>query len=138
MICSTKACKNILQEKDDINSKTNEYYKRCLICRSKEQCVHGNKKTLCETCGGKGRCEHNKNKNKNKCNKCSNSICIHDKITSKCFLCNGKNLCPHNLNPNKCLECGTCNCICTNCNNVFQQVDGETFKRCATCKKKQN
>ena len=156
MICSYKYCKNVLTEKDDINDKTKDYYKRCITCRSKELCVHNIKKYVCEICGGKGRCEHNKIKTK--CNKCSNAICvhklfsyqcaeckaiknsncIHDKITSECYLCNGKNLCPHNLNPNKCLECGTCNCICTNCNNVFQQVDGETFKRCATCKKKQN
>lgn len=152
MICSYKYCKKVLTEKEDFNSKTNEYYKRCITCRIKEQCVHGIKKYVCETCGGKGRCEHNKIKNK--CNKCSpaicvhklfsyqcaeckeikNSNCIHDKITSECFICNGKNLCQHNLNPKKCLECGNGNCICTKCNNVFQQVDGETFKRCITCR----
>jgi hypothetical protein len=152
MICSYKYCKNVLTEKDDINDKTKDYYKRCITCRSKELCVHNIKKYVCEICGGKGRCEHNKIKTK--CNKCSNAICvhklfsyqcaeckaiknsncIHDKITSECYLCNNKNLCPHNLNPNKCLECRNGNCICTKCTNVFQQVDGETFKRCTNCR----
>ena len=152
MICSYKYCKKVLTEKDDFNAKTKDYYKRCITCRTKENCIHNIKKYLCETCGGKGRCEHNKNKNK--CNKCSNSICIHklfnyqcgeckkiknsncihDKITSKCFICNNKNECAHGIKKNKCLECGDGNCICTKCTSVFQQVDGETFKTCITCR----
>jgi hypothetical protein len=154
MICSTKVCKNILQEKDDINPKTKEYYKRCLICRNKEKCIHGNKKKLCETCGGNCRCEHNKIRNK--CNRCSNSLCvhkkfkyqctackniqasncIHDKITAECYLCNGKNLCPHFIQKTKCLECTPGNCICIRCKNVFEETifNGIILKSCNACR----
>jgi hypothetical protein len=152
MICSYKYCKNVLKENEDINSKTNEYYKRCLICRSRAKCIHKFEKNNCKICCGIMLCEHNKIPNK--CSLCSKNlcehkkfkfqciecrniqlnICSHNKQTFECYICNGKNLCPHNLNPNKCLECGNGNCICTKCTNVFQQVDGETFKRCATCR----
>ena len=158
MLCSTKNCKHILQEKDDINSKTNEYYKRCLICRSKGKCIHNFEKNNCKICCGIELCEHKKIPNKCsicssnlcehkkfrfQCIECRNiqlSICSHNKQTFECYICNGKDLCQHNINPKKCLECGTGtgNCICNRCKNVFEQVDGEKFKTCTNCREISN
>jgi hypothetical protein len=152
MICSQKYCKKVLTEQDDINDKTKDYYKRCITCRNKGKCIHGFEKKNCKNCCNIPLCEHNKIQTT--CSKCSNKLCehnrfhnqcadckrikasncIHDKITSECYLCNNKNECSHGIQKTKCLECGDGNCICNNCKNVFDQVDGETFKRCPTCR----
>ena len=60
---------------------------------------------MCKECGGKGLCEHERQKSR--CKECGGtSICKHGQYKDRCKECGGSSLCEHGKYKVQCKECG--------------------------------
>ncbi len=68
-------------------------------------------RTMCEKCGGKSICAHNRNKNI--CKDCRVSLlCEHNCLKHNCKVCVGSGICKHLRQRQNCKEClGTSFCV---------------------------
>ena len=105
-------------------------------------CPHGRRANgyYCRECGGKGICEHNRQRSK--CRECNSAVvCEHNRIRYRCTECGGASICVHKRMRYQCKDCaGSSICphkrvraYCKECKGSQICPHGRVKSHCAAC-----